>query len=87
MIVRLIVGESDAAEVDVGGHAPYIYGLMKAIKLEMPNTFLTTDANKIVIKDPSTNLKIASTETLTLTSPNGNQRGNVTIPFIVEDPQ
>ena len=87
MIVWVKLGEDDAADITISGKERYFSNLKTAIKSIMPNTFLTTDANKIVIKDPWTNVKIASTEPLTLTLVNGNKRGTVTIPFIVKDPR
>lgn len=76
------VGVNDIIEIEVEGDEPRNIGLMKAIKSVMPNTFRTTDYVKIVIIDPNTEAKFASTEFSTSTS-----RGSTELPFIVEAPE
>lgn len=86
MIVWVKIGVFGATQIDVKGSRPYFDNLKKAIKSGLPNKFLTADLINIVIIDPSTNLEVDSTEPLTLEL-NGIERGTVTKPFIVEDPQ
>ena len=73
---RIVVESDDALIID---------DLRKAIKLAMPNKFLTSDSDDIVVRDPSTNDEIDSAATLAL--PNGIERGTAENPYIVDDPQ
>ena len=72
-----IVVESDEALI--------IDDLRKAIKLAMPNKFLTSDSVDIVVRDPSTNVEIDSGATLA--HPNEIERGTAGYPYIVDGPQ
>ena len=73
---RIVVESDDALIID---------DLRKAIKLAMPNKFLTSDSDDIVVRDPSTKDEIDPTATLAL--PNGNERGTAENPYIVDGPQ
>ena len=73
---RIVVESDDALVID---------DLRKAIKLAMPNKFLTSDSDDIVVRDPSTKDKIDSAATLAL--PNGTDRGTAGNPYIVDGPQ
>ena len=70
MIVWVKVSESDVKCV-VGDDEPDIDDLRETIKKKLWNRFLTTDEDKIVVEDQNVGLNIASTDPLTLASPNG----------------
>ena len=84
MLVWVKVGEDNTTDITITGKKPYFDDLKTAIKFELPNKFHTTDKHKIVIRDPRTNVRIASNEPLAL---DGNKRGTVSMPFIVDDPE
>ena len=73
---RIVVESDDALIID---------DLRKAIKLAMPNKFLTSDSDDIVVRDPITKDEIDSAATLAL--PNGIERGTAGNPYIVDCPQ
>ena len=76
MLVWVKVGEDNTTDITITGKKPYFDDLKTAIKFELPNKFRTTD--------PRTNVRIASNEPLAL---DGNKRGTVSMPFIVDDPE
>ena len=82
MIVWVKVGTFPKTKIVVEGD---VDDLKKAIKLAMPNKFLTSDSADIVVRDPSTNKEIDSTATLAL--PNGIELGSAGNPYIVNYPQ
>ena len=59
--------------------------LRKAIKSAMPNKFMASDSNDIVVRDPKTKKKIDSIQTLAL--PNGIEPGTEENPYNVDDPR
>ena len=81
MNVWVKVGQSQLAIVVVDEGTPYIYHLKRAIKLEMPNAFQTTDKVQIIVRDPNTNIEILPEDLLTLTSINGLVRGSIAKPL------
>ena len=82
MIVWVKVGTFAKTKIVVEGD---VDDLKKAIKLAMPNKFLTSDSADIVVRDPSTKDEIDSAATLSL--PNGTDRGTAGNPYIVDGPQ
>ena len=82
MIVWVKVGTFPKTKIVVEGD---VDDLKKAIKLVMPNKFLTSDSADIVVRDPSTKDEIDSAVTLAL--PNGTDRGTAGNPYIVDGPQ
>ena len=85
MKVWVQIGKSARTQIVVEGDAPLIDDLKKAIKLAMPNKFLTSDSDDIVVRDRSTNDEIESTATLA--NPNEIERGTPGNPYIVDGPQ
>ena len=86
MNVWVRVGTTPQTRIDFKiDDALKIDDLRKAIKSAMPNKFMTSNSNDIVVSDPKTKKKIGSIETLAL--PNGIEPGTEENPYNVDDPR